>query len=295
MLIGPWDITAVVLAAFGFAAVCQAAGASLFAVLWRGQVGGSEQRVRRLGVLTACLGIGAVALRTVLEPAHLSGTAAGVTNPSLQMMVLTSEIGAAAGLRLAGFVLIAAGLGRNRRGGDLAAIIGATVCCLSYTLTGHTAASPARPLLLPLLTAHLLLASFWFGALVPLRIVLRRESTAIAGAALADYSRLAVWLVPAIALAGGLMLCGLADPLAAVPASGWGRLALLKLALFTALMGFAALNKQCLVPRLAAGDASAARALRTSIACEIALILLVFAATAVMTGFFAPPGAETAG
>lgn len=295
MLIGPWDITAVALAAFSFAAVCQSAGASLFAVLWHDRMGASERSVRRLAGRTACLGIGIVALRTVLEPAHLAGDAAGIADPSLQIMVLTSEIGVAALLRVAGLILIATGLGRNRRGGDVAAIIGATVCCLSYALTGHTAASPARALLLPLLTAHLLLAAFWFGALVPLRMVLRHETTDIAGAVLADYSRLAVWLVPAIALAGGTMLCVLADPLAAVPASGWGRLTLLKLAVFTALMGFAALNKQRLVPRLAAGDASAVRALRTSIACEIGLILLVFATTAVITGFFAPPGAEAAG
>ncbi len=295
MLTGPWDVAAAALAALGFAAACQSAGSVLLAVPWHGRMGGSERRVRRLGAAAAGLGIGIVAVRTVLEPAHLSGVAAGIVDPSLQMLVITSGIGAAASLRLTGLTLIAIGVGRNSRGGDVAAIIGAVACCLSFGLIGHTEASPARALLLPLLTAHLLLAAFWFGALVPLRMVLRHETTDIAGAVLADYSRLAVWLVPAIALAGGTMLCVLADPLAAVPASGWGRLTLLKLAVFTALMGFAALNKQRLVPRLAAGDASAVRALRTSIACEIGLILLVFATTAVITGFFAPPGAEAAG
>ena len=62
------------------------------------------------------------------------------------------------------------------------------------------------------------------------------------------------------------------------------------LVLLALLMGLAAVNKLRLVPRLSAGDPRAAMALRFSIICEIALILLIFATTAVLTGLFSPPG-----
>lgn len=286
----PWDIAAIALAAAGFATVCQAAGASLFVAIYGGQMAASERCIRRLGAAAAAIGIVTVATRTVLEPAHLAGTAAGIADGSLHLLVMTSDAGTAAALRLAGLGLIATMLCRRGKAAGTASVIGAVTACVSFALTGHTVASPARPLLLPLLTAHLALASFWFGALWPLRIVIRRESATGAGAILADYSRLATALVPALALAGIAMAAGLADPLAAIPESPWGRLLLLKLAVFALLMGIAAANKLRLVPRLRAGDRDAAVALRLSITCEIVLILLIFAATAVATGLFAPPG-----
>lgn len=287
---GLWDITAIGLAAVGFAAVCQAAGASLFVALYGGRMAGSERCIRRLGAAAAAVGIASVTTRTLLEPAHLAGSVAGIADGSLHLLVMTSDIGTAAALRVAGLALIATMLYRRGRAADVAAVIGAAVACVSFALSGHTVTSPARPLLVPLLAAHLLLASLWFGALWPVRILSRRESAVAAGAILADYSRLATLLVPALALAGIAMASGLAEPLTAIPESPWGRLLLLKLALFTLLMGFAAVNKLRLVPRLRAGEPRAAAALRLSITCEIALILLIFATTAVMTGLFAPPG-----
>lgn len=290
MLTGPWDIIAAALAAAGFVAVCQAAGATLFTVLFAGRMGASERSIRSLGTAAAAVGIAMVAIRTLLEPAHLAGAAVGLADWSLHLLVMTSDTGTAAALRLVGFALVATMLWRSGRAADIGALVGSVAACVSFALTGHTAASPARPLLLPLLTAHLLLAAFWFGALWPLRIVIRRETASAAGAVLDDYSRLATGLVPALALAGIAMATALANPLTAVPDTGWGRLLLLKLGLFILLMGFAAVNKLRLVPRLRAGDRQAAPALRQSIACEIVLILMVLAATAAMTGLFAPPG-----
>ncbi|MFO1146318.1 MAG: CopD family protein [Rhodospirillales bacterium] len=284
----PWDIASIGLAAAGCASVCQAAGASLFVALYGGQMAVSDRCIRRLGAAVAVVGIAMVLTRTLLEPAHLAGSAAGIADGSLHFLVMTSDVGTAAALRIAGLALIATMLCRRQRAADVAAVVGAVVACASFALTGHTVASPARPLLLPLLTAHLLLAAFWFGALWPLRMLAGRESATAASAVLADYSRHATALVPALALAGMAIAAGLAEPLVAIPASPWGRLLLLKLALFALLMGLAAVNKLRLVPRLSAGDPRAATALRFSIICEIALILVIFATTAVLTGLFSP-------
>jgi copper resistance protein D len=72
----------------------------------------------------------------------------------------------------------------------------------------------------------------------------------------------------------------------------YGRLLLAKVALFVLLMGLAALNRLRLAPALAAGARTAPASLRRSIALEYALICVVLAVTAVMSGSFSPAPAQ---
>lgn len=291
-MIGPWDTIALVLNASGYVAVCQASGIAFFLAAFFGAVPESGWRIRRCGVRAAALGIGVVVLRALLEPAHLAGAAAGITDATLHRLVMASDLGTATMLRLAGLITIALALGRSTPASATVAVVGAVLACVSFGLTGHISASPLRPVLLPLLSLHLMLAAFWFGSLWPLGTILRHETATSAARILEDYSRVATVLVPLIAVAGIGMALALADPPSALPASAWGRILLVKLALFGALMLFAAANKFRLVPRLHCGGSGAAAALRMSIAVEIALILLVFLATALLTGLLAPPGEE---
>lgn len=291
-MLGPWDTIALVLNAASFVAVFQASGVAFFIAAFFGAVPESGWRIRRLGARAAALGIGLVVLRVLLEPAHLAGAAAGLSDAALHRLVMASDLGTATMLRLAGLVTIVLALGRSTHASATIAVVGAVLACLSFGLTGHTATSPLRPVLLPLLGLHLMLAAFWFGSLWPLGTILRHETAATAARILDDYSRKATFLVPLIAVAGIAMALALADPPSALPGSGWGRILLVKLALFGALMLLAAANKLRLVPRLRSGDAGAASALRASIAAEMALIVLVFMATAILTGLFSPPGED---
>jgi copper resistance protein D len=76
--------------------------------------------------------------------------------------------------------------------------------------------------------------------------------------------------------------------------SDYGRRACVKLALVACLLALAAFNKLRLTPRLAAGDPAAVRALRRSIAAEMAMAGAVFFATAALTTLSGPPVAEGA-
>jgi putative copper resistance protein D len=58
------------------------------------------------------------------------------------------------------------------------------------------------------------------------------------------------------------------------------------------MLALGSVNKLRLTPRLAVGDHSAARALRRSIAAEMALAAAVFLATAALTTLSGPPAAE---
>jgi putative copper resistance protein D len=113
------------------------------------------------------------------------------------------------------------------------------------------------------------------------------EAPAAAARALAAFSAVAVWLVPLIAVAG-LGMAVLLLPDVAALWRPYGLALLTKVTLFALLMALAALNRLRLTPAFARGEASAAAALRRSIALEYVLICVVFAVTAVMTGSFSP-------
>ena len=95
--------------------------------------------------------------------------------------------------------------------------------------------------------------------------------------------------VSLLILAGITVLATLLGNASELWRSGYGRTACVKLALVACLLAFGAFNKLRLTPRLAAGDRTAARALRRSIAAEMALAGAVFLATAALTTLSGPP------
>jgi putative copper resistance protein D len=146
---------------------------------------------------------------------------------------------------------------------------------------------------------HLLAAGVWLGALLGFGLLLTarpRESGPItalydalksfAGVGSAAVATLiASGLVNSWFLVGPQHVANLADSL-------WGGLMIAKLVLFTAMLGFAGLNRFRLTPRLAAAmaddPAGALSALRRSIALESGLGLAVLALVAAL-GVLAPP------
>ena len=128
---------------------------------------------------------------------------------------------------------------------------------------------------------HGALAAFWLGSLVALYVLLRHDPAA-ALPALRRFSSLAVGGVAALLAAGvgfaALQLGSLAD----VTQTPYGRLILLKAALLASLLALAATNRFVLTPRLARGAADATAQLRRSVAIEVALVVAVLVATAVL-------------
>jgi len=136
---------------------------------------------------------------------------------------------------------------------------------------------------------HLLAAGAWIGALPPLLVAVARLPTPMAATLCRRFSPIGIGAVALLAgtgLAQGSALIGGMPGLFGTP---YGRLALVKLALFVLMLGLAAANRLWLVDRLDGPRPARARAvLRNAILGETALGGLVVIAAASMANL--PPG-----
>jgi putative copper export protein len=282
----PADILSVAVRALAFVALLQAAGAVLFLAVFGGRLRRSRAAIVLLARRAALIAVPAVATHLALEAARMSGTLAGVLDLALQRLAWHTSGAAAHAMQMLGLLLIALAAGRARAGG-IAAVVGATIAIGGFLLTGHTSTHPWRAVLAPLLALHLLIVAFWFGALLPLRGVLRRETPAAAVELLREFSLLAARLVPLIAVVGAALAWILAGGWP-TPRQPYGALLLVKLAAFSVLMVLAAANRWRWTPLLAAAQPSAGAALTRSIVAEFALLCGVLAVTAALTTFYSP-------
>jgi copper resistance protein D len=148
--------------------------------------------------------------------------------------------------------------------------------------------------------AHLLAAGVWLGALLSLALLLvppqdEGRLSVLAGAlkGFSGAGSLAVAAILASGLVNAWFLVGPSHVLE-IASTGWGRLMLLKLLLFAAMLGLAGLNRYRLTPRLeadlAAAPGPALRTLRRSVGLEAGLGLAVLALVAAL-GTLPPPAA----
>ena len=243
--------------------------------------------VRRLGLAGAILAGAASAALVPLGAAYLAGGSwAGATDPTLTGMVLEGPAGNSLAVHVAGLAVIA-GFFIAAKAPRIVAVAGAAIVCASFAFRGHVLTEP-RLLLGALVTAHLLGLAFWIGAFAPLHRMAGHADPMRAGAAAAVFGRQALWVVLALAVAGGVLLVLLTgNPLDAL-ASPYGRLLAVKLALFALLLGLAAVNKLRFTPALLAGDTGAAARLRRSIGLEFAAVLAILVTTATLTTIASP-------
>jgi putative copper resistance protein D len=283
MIDGAW----LVLRAVALVLVLQAVGGGLFVLTFGRRLSGAAPAVRSS---TRRVSLGALivsAVQILAEPLHLAGDVSGLTDPAILRLLLHSATGVALGLRLAGVACVALALRQGASAARVPMLLGALLTLASFLLTGHVAVDPHRALLAPLLAAHVAIAAFWLGALAPLRQALRLQPPEEAARLLVAFSAPAVWLVPALGLAG-VGMASLLLPGVAALWRPWGLLVLTKGALFLVLLALAALNRLRLTPALVRVGAPGAAALSRTIALEYLLICMTLAVTAVLTGGVSP-------
>lgn len=280
------DFISAAFRALSFVALMQASGVSIFLALFQ-ITHESSATIRRLGRASAILGLALGLAHVALESSRMAGDFEGMWDWGLQHRVLTSSMGAASGLRCAGLLLLYAGLRGDGALRQLLAITGAGFALFSFALIGHTSVNPSRWLLAPVLLGHLWIVAFWFGSLWPLLIVTRLESPVAASAIVERFSRMAVWLVPGILIAGIVLACVLLPNLAALTDS-YGILLLTKVAAFALLMVLAAANKWRFGPAIQRGEPARTAMFRRMVMAEYGLIVGVLFVTAVMTSFYSP-------
>jgi len=281
------DIVALALRAASFAAVLQAAGLPLFLALCGAELRRSARPLATFGVRVTSAGLVLALVQQAIEPARLVGSFGGVFDTSLQAMLLQSSVGAATGVRLAGLALLLLRLHIGGRVATWLGALGAAAVVGSFTLMGHTTSHEPRWALAALLAVHISVIALWFGALVPLRIVVATEEPDVAAMVVKRFSRWAVRLVPLILVAGVLLAAFLLPGIRSV-GTPFGMALVAKLGGFVVLLGFGAANYWLLGPRLATGGRAAVRALRLSLASEWLIIVFVLMITAVLTGLLSP-------
>src|SRR5207302_9894269 len=100
------DALSVALRALSFVALLQAAGISLFLVLFGSHVVASGSTLRRAATLSALVAMRVLSAEYVLEAARVSGDFSGVMDLTLQSRVVHFSTAAAPAARLAGHAVL---------------------------------------------------------------------------------------------------------------------------------------------------------------------------------------------
>jgi putative copper resistance protein D len=213
-------------------------------------------------------------------------------------------------VRFALALLLTAGISASRRdwyeGVALRSIMLIASAAFAGTLAwaGHGGATPGSAGFIhgAADTLHLVAAAAWLGGLVPLAVLLRWSLQAdhIQQAPLLDvlrhFSNLGIAAVAVLLVSGAINTVFSIDSLDALFASTYGRLLLLKIALFVAMATFAAINRLKWMPALAArADTPAApravQQIHVNAFTEISLGIIIVVLVAWLGTL--PPGLES--
>lgn len=296
-----------------FAAILVLFGASAFSIYGLAPQEPSgpnllRNRLRVVALIAATAGLIASLLWLMLEAVTLSGESAAVLSASAVWSVITDthfgQVGAYRSVLLALIVLALATLKFHRHSTWVVNSLLAAVVAASLAWTGHGTFDSGIPGWVHLGgdLLHLLSAGLWVGALVVLCLLclsaLRRgavTSDPEFAYGIARFSSVGVAVVAVLLLSGAVNSWFLIGPVAwrAAFTTLYGRLLLIKIALFALMLTLAAINRLRLVPKLQraalATDGNAVwRVLRATLIVETTLAMLVLGLVAVI-GTLEPP------
>ena len=143
---------------------------------------------------------------------------------------------------------------------------------LTWTLTDHSRTGVQAWLGVPAATVHLLAMALWFGGLALLLVRARPRPHGVASPSCRGSRRLALGCFAALGVTGVYLAWRQAGELAALPATEFGRLLLIKSGIVLAIVGLAALSRR--------GRATRRRALRRTVLVEAVLGVVVLGVTA---------------
>ncbi len=252
-----------------------------------------------VSALTIAMLAGAGALLTV---AQFAVTALGMTGGDtamldremLRYLAVETPMGISGIARFVLLVLIAV-VAMSTARARLAILILALAAVATLAWSGHAGASEGGIGILHRASdiVHVIAASAWLGTLALLLLAIARLDTLNAEliAALGRFAVTGTLIVGALILSGIVNLWAIVGfkALPALVATDYGRMLILKLLLFAAMLGFAAYNRWRLVPRLERSANEGARSLRASVSLEAAAAVGVILAVAVL-GTQSPTG-----
>ena len=301
------DEPLVAIRAIHFAATAVMAGSLMFRALVAEPALGSTPaaakavRLQILRVAWFSLAVAAVsgAIWLLLQAVAMSGLGFGeaMTWDVLSTVWNETQFGWVSKIRLALAIVLAACLAYDRLAPARWLALGSAVGCIAaIAWTGHAGSTPGKlgNLHVTADALHLIAAAAWIGGLLSLALlfaaVRRHQAPAwasLASAATQRFSRLGILSVATLLVSGIINAWILVGSFRGLFLTGYGIILMLKVAVFAAMLGFAAVNRIWLTPRLAVSSEPEARLkalreiTRNSI-IEIALGLVIFAIVGVL-------------
>jgi putative copper export protein/mono/diheme cytochrome c family protein len=189
-------------------------------------------------------------------------------------------------LQLAAMLILAAVLGwRDRMARLRAALVVSTIAVALQSGHSHAFSMvPGPSLLLASDIVHLWGAGAWLGGLVPLLLMVRTAPASAAVAAARWFSPLGQWCIAALIISASVQGWVLVASIPGLIGTAYGWLVLVKLALFSVLLGFAWFNRYRFAPALLRGDPERARLILVrSIMLQTGCAIAIVAAAAVLS------------
>ncbi|KAK49746.1 copper resistance protein CopD [Caballeronia jiangsuensis] len=236
-----------------------------------------------------------------LQSAAMSGAPISQAGASLWLVATSTHAGIGWSVALVGSVLLllaasGASLSMARIG---MAMLAALIVAAGKSAIGHAADAGAFSLAEGVQTLHLLATATWGGIVIAGAFVLPALDTSVARAVLirtvARMSKAASVAVALVVLTGAFNgWRGVGGSLAALTASVWGHVLIVKLALVAAALAFGALNRWSALPRLQRSASTMdAHTVINVMRIEAVMMAGVFVAAAVLS--HSVPGSALAG
>ncbi len=266
--------------ALSYTALLLAAGAPLY-MLVAGRALVSGRRTLPAVAVLALIALAASAWGMMESVASMLAAPVGeVDRATLQAILAETPLGLVFAVRGAALLLTAFAAARRQCG---LAAIAASIALATNAWTGHVGATEGGFGTIHRLSdvAHLLAAAMWLGALIIfLGALLGRSNRDALLRSLAGFAATGTILVLLLTtgIVNMIVIAGWPPSLT----SDWALVLMVKLGLFAAMLGFAALNRWRLAPALAADAPGSDRALRFSLAAETAAGLAVLLVVALL-------------
>ncbi len=270
-----------------------------------------DDRMGRIFIWAATLSLISAIAWLLIEAALMGGVWSDAFNLDVVATVaLQTEFGRLWLVRLAlalAALIASCLLQRARHRTNAAAILAllSTLLVASLAGTGHAVAmnGVSRAVAVAAQAVHLVAASVWIGGLLPLGLVLRRAKRgddpiwlAAAQRIVPRFSQAALPAVILLGVSGLIASWPLAGGFRGLVMTAYGNVLLAKLALFGAMIGLAAVNRNCWSARLKAvgTDASTGQVSLSALMRNVALEQILAIGVLVTVGLLGilPPGAE---
>jgi copper transport protein len=293
------DVAAGIFRFLQYVAGLLAAGGVLFLVAVHDRKGQERRVLDRIIVRAAIVGAVAALAGIVLQSVLTTGLGIpAALAPAAIGDVATSTFGLSALVLLVGLAVIVAVLrGAWTRVGAIVALTSAVLVAGSYLITGHTATSTPRWLVLSADLAHTAAGAAWFGGLVLLWVTLRRrradDDPVGAASIVSRFSSVATLSVVAVALAGLALAWVEVRAARALFTTAYGIALLIKVAVVAGVFAIAAYNRSRLVPAVRKAGTAAWARLRYTVQAEVAGLVVALLVTAVLVNLV--PARDAAG